>query len=99
LAVICAQAYGRDVARWAEWWQTSYNRPRETWLVASLRHPSPQVQRIAFSELQLLTGYTGGFDPLAPPDVREPIICVWEKWLAELVHARAEPREPVSASA
>ncbi|HSI06826.1 MAG TPA: hypothetical protein VLC93_20215, partial [Myxococcota bacterium] len=86
----CAQAHGRDVARWAEWWQASYNRPRESWLVASLRHPSPHVQRIAFSELQLLTGYSGGFDPNAPAEMREPVIRVWEKWLQDLVSARSE---------
>ncbi len=90
LAVICAQAHGRDVARWAEWWQASYNRPRESWLVASLRHQSPHVQRIAFSELQLLTGYSGGFDPNAPAEAREPVIRVWEKWLHDLVSARSE---------
>ncbi|MBC7792517.1 MAG: HEAT repeat domain-containing protein, partial [Clostridia bacterium] len=97
LAVICAQAFGRDVARWAEWWQASYNRPRETWLVASLRHPSPQVQRIAFSELQLLTGYTGTFDPMASVDVREPVVRVWEKWLDDLVHIHNQPENRVSA--
>ena len=90
LAVICAQAHGRDVARWAEWWQASYNHPRESWLVASLRHQSPHVQRIAFSELQLLTGYSGGFDPNAPAEVREPVIRVWEKWLHDLISARRE---------
>lgn len=90
LAVICAQAYGRDVGRWAEWWKASYNRPRESWLVASLRHPSAQVQRIAFSELQLLTGYSGGFDPSSPAEVREPVVRVWEKWLNDLVSARNE---------
>lgn len=97
LAVICAQAFGRDVTRWAEWWQASYNRPRETWLVASLRHPSPQVQRIAFSELQLLTGYTGTFDPMAPAEVREPVVRVWEKWLDDLVHTHNQPENRVSA--
>lgn len=97
LAVICAQAFGRDVARWAEWWQSSYNRPRETWLVGSLRHASPQVQRIAFSELQLLTGYTGTYDPLAPAEAREPVIRVWEKWLDDLVHTHNQPENRVSA--
>lgn len=90
LAVICAQAFGRDVARWAEWWQQSYNRPREAWLVASLRHPSPAVQSIAFSELQLMTGYTGTFDPEAPAEAREPIVLVWENWLAQITQARAQ---------
>lgn len=90
LAVICAQAFGRDVARWAEWWQASYNKPRELWLVQSLRHPNAAVQQIAFVELQLLTGYAGTFDPAATPEEKEPMVQVWETWLRQLLHARAE---------
>lgn len=80
LAVICAQALGADVARWAEWWQSHYNQPRVSWLINSLRHTSPAVARIAGSELQLLTGHAMPFDPEGDPRQKEAVIMAWENW-------------------
>lgn len=90
LAVICAQAFDQDVSQWAEWWRASYVKPREAWLVASLRHDNPHLQRIAFNELQLMTGYTGSFDPSGSPAEKEPVIRVWEAWLQELERSRTD---------
>jgi HEAT repeat protein len=56
LTVICTQAFGANVARWAEWWQTHFNKPREAWLVEGMRHDDPGIRRIAAREFQLLTG-------------------------------------------
>src|SRR5205814_2370102 len=38
LTVICTQSFGKDVTRWAEWWQTHFNKPRESWLHEGMRH-------------------------------------------------------------
>lgn len=84
LAVICAQSFGRDVARWAEWWQKNYNLPREAWLVHGLRNPSVAIQQIAFDELVTLTRYNGSFDPRGPAEQKEAVIRVWEQWLRQL---------------
>ncbi len=56
LTVICGQAFGTEVARWAEWWQSHFNKPRESWLVEGMRHPDANVRRIAAREFQILTG-------------------------------------------
>ncbi len=88
LAVICAQAFDQDVTQWAEWWRANYVKPREAWLVASLRHENGNLQRIAFIELQLMTGYTGTFDSGWTPAEKEPVIRVWEAWLRELERSR-----------
>lgn len=89
LAMICAQAFDQNVTAWADWWRANYMKPREAWLVASLRHPSPAIQRIAFGELQLMTGYTGAFNVDGTAEEKEPVIRVWEAWLRELEHARS----------
>ncbi|MEL6546263.1 MAG: HEAT repeat domain-containing protein, partial [Myxococcota bacterium] len=89
LAVICAQAFEQDVTHWAQWWRANYAKPREAWLVSSLRHENINLQRIAFTELQLMTGYSGTFDPNASPEDKEPVVRVWENWLRELERSRS----------
>lgn len=80
LAVICAQAFGSDVARWAEWWQSHYTRPREAWLVEALRHSDTAITRIAHNELVRLTGRT----PEPPGAATQPLLQTtvesWESW-------------------
>ncbi|MBI3179081.1 MAG: hypothetical protein HYZ27_05430 [Deltaproteobacteria bacterium] len=56
LTVICAQSMGKDVTRWAEWWQSHFNKPREAWLLEGMRHIDAEIRRIAAREFQLLTG-------------------------------------------
>lgn len=83
LAVICGQAFGSDVARWAEWWQTHYNRPRPAWLIESLRHPSPAMVRLAHNELQLLSGRQVKLEAEGPAALREAGVREWETWWAQ----------------
>jgi HEAT repeat protein len=71
LTVICGQAFGSEVARWAEWWQAHYNKPREAWLVEGMRHPDANVRRVAAREFQLLTGHTTPSESGATPEQRE----------------------------
>jgi len=80
LAVICAQAFGADVALWAEWWQIHYTRPRETWLLEGLRHADPSIVRIAHAELLRLTGQGGPSASSATAVVDETTVRAWETW-------------------
>ena len=68
LTVICGQSFGTDVSRWAEWWQSHFNKPRETWLTDGTRHADPNVRKIATRELQLLTGRGVTSDSGATPE-------------------------------
>lgn len=68
LTVICGQNFGADVARWAEWWQSHFNKPRESWLTDGTRHDDPVVKKIATRELQLLTGHVEQTDSGATPE-------------------------------
>lgn len=97
LAVICAQSFDQDVTQWAEWWRLHYMRPRETWLVESLRHHNLELQRIAFDELRLMTGYTGTFDAYGTAEEKEPVVQVWEAWLEELEGRRSSQLTASSA--
>ena len=89
LAVICGQAFGADVARWAEWWQTHYNKPRAAWLVESLRHASPAIVRLVHSELVLISGRDLPLDAEGPPTQREVQIRAWEAWWREVSKPQA----------
>jgi hypothetical protein len=80
LAVICAQAFGADVAQWAEWWQIHYSRPRETWLLEGLRHSDPSIVRIAHAELLRLTGQAGPSASSPTSVVDETTVRAWESW-------------------
>ena len=66
--MICGQSFGTDVSRWAEWWQSHFNKPRETWLTDGTRHADPNVRKIATRELQLLTGRGVTSDSGATPE-------------------------------
>jgi hypothetical protein len=83
LAVICAQAFGPDVTRWAQWWQSRYNRPRGAWLIEGLHHPHPTIVRIAHGELMLLSGRSIPFDPEGPAEQRDQVVRAWEDWWAQ----------------
>lgn len=54
LTVICGQSFGPEVASWAEWWQSHYNKPRESWLLEGMRHADEQIRQIASREFQML---------------------------------------------
>ncbi len=99
LAVICAQAFGPDVTRWAQWWQSHFNRPRGAWLVEGLRHPHPAIVRIAHGELMLLSGRSIPFDLDGPQDQREQVIRAWEAWWAQASQAPAVATKNVLAPA
>jgi hypothetical protein len=70
LTVICGQSFGADVSRWAEWWQSHFNKPRQTWLTDGTKHDDPNVRKIAVRELQLLTGRNAVSDSGAVPEPR-----------------------------
>lgn len=90
LAVICGQAFGNDVARWAEWWQTHYDKARPAWLVESLRHPISAMARLAHNELAIVSGRPlGGFDPEGSAAAREAVIHGWESWWQQASRAYA----------
>jgi hypothetical protein len=71
LTVICGQSFGAEVAHWAEWWQSHFNKPREAWLVEGMRHPDANIRRIAAREFQLLTGRTAPTDSGVTPETLE----------------------------
>jgi len=71
LTVICGQSFGTEVARWAEWWQQHFNKPREAWLVEGMRHPDANIRRIAAREFQLLTGRSAPTDSGVTPEAPE----------------------------
>jgi hypothetical protein len=71
LTVICGQSFGTEVARWAEWWQSHFNKPRESWLVEGMRHPDANIRRIAAREFQLLTGRSAPTDSGVTPESPE----------------------------
>ena len=62
------KAFGNEVARWAEWWQSHFNKPREAWLVEGMRHQDANVRRIAAREFQLLTGKVSPTESGATPE-------------------------------
>ncbi len=66
LTVICAQALGKDVTRWAEWWQSHFTKPREAWLLEGMRHADVEVRRVAAREFQLLTGQPAASETSEP---------------------------------
>ncbi len=93
LAVICAQAFGADVTRWAEWWRTHFNQPRAAWLIEGLRHANPALAKIAHGELVLISGMSVAFDPEGTPAQRDAAIRAWESWWQQAA------RNPVPAQA
>jgi HEAT repeat protein len=52
-------------------------------LIQALSDPKPQVRSIAIQALQIHTGQTKGFQPLAAPDQRDRQVRAWQAWLAE----------------
>jgi len=68
LMVICGQTFGTDVTRWAEWWQSHFNKPREAWLQDGTRHADPNVRRVSARELDLLVGRAAPTDSGATPE-------------------------------
>ena len=52
-------------------------------LVHALEDEKPQVRQIALQALQILTGQTKGFVPVAAPEARRPAVEEWKRWLAE----------------
>jgi hypothetical protein len=98
LAVICGQAFGKDVARWAQWWQAHYNKPRAVWLLESLRHPSPAITQIAHNELVLMSGRSVAFDPHAAQVHRDAGIRAWDAWWQQVCASHGGPQwQPTSA--
>ena len=49
----------------------------------ALDDEKPQVRQIALQALQILTGQTKGFQPVAPPEARRRAVEEWKHWLAE----------------
>jgi HEAT repeat protein len=52
-------------------------------LVRALDDDKPQVRQIALQALQILTGQTKGFQPLADPEARRRAVEDWKRWLVE----------------
>jgi hypothetical protein len=52
-------------------------------LVHALDDDKAQVRQIALLALQILTGQTKGFQPVAPLEVRHRAVEEWKAWLAE----------------
>ena len=52
-------------------------------LIQALDDEKVQVRQIALQALQILTGQTKGFHPVAPPEARRRAVEEWKRWLAE----------------
>ena len=52
-------------------------------LVHALEDDKVQVRQIALQALQILTGQSKGFQPVAPPDTRRRAVEEWKRWLVE----------------
>ncbi len=52
-------------------------------LVHALDDDKPQVRQIALQALQILTGQTKGFQPMADPESRRRAVEEWKHWLVE----------------
>jgi hypothetical protein len=52
-------------------------------LIAALEDEQAQVRSIAILALEVRTGQTKGFVPLAPPQRRAPAVAKWRRWLTE----------------
>jgi len=52
-------------------------------LVHALDDDKVQVRQIALQALQILTGQTKGFHPLADPEARRRAVEEWKRWLVE----------------
>ena len=52
-------------------------------LVQALDDDKPQVRQIAVQALQILTGQTKGFHPMADPESRRRAVEEWKRWLVE----------------
>jgi len=52
-------------------------------LIRALASEEPQVRSIAIQALQVHTGQTKGFIPIASPEKRRESIARWQRWLAE----------------
>lgn len=52
-------------------------------LVHALDDDKPQVRQIALQALQILTGQTKGFLPMADPETRRRAVEEWKRWLVE----------------
>jgi HEAT repeat protein len=52
-------------------------------LVRALEDDKAQVRQIALQALQILTGQTKGFQPVAPLEARRQAVEEWKHWLAE----------------
>ncbi|HEY2943848.1 MAG TPA: HEAT repeat domain-containing protein [Vicinamibacteria bacterium] len=52
-------------------------------LVHALEDDKVQVRQIALQALQILTGQTKGFHPVADPEARRRAVEEWKRWLVE----------------
>ncbi len=80
LLVVTRQDFGRDAARWSEWWSRNEPRSRIEWLIDALMHDTQSIRRAAGDELKQLTKeYFGYYDDL-PKRERERAQERYREW-------------------
>ncbi|MEZ4310859.1 MAG: HEAT repeat domain-containing protein [Polyangiaceae bacterium] len=80
LLIVTRQDFGRDAARWNEWWARNELRHRVEWLIDSLMHETQSIRRAAGDELKQLTKeYFGYYDDL-PKRERERAQDRYREW-------------------
>lgn len=80
LLVVTRQDFGRDAARWNEWWSRNEGRHRLEWLIDALMHDAQSIRRAAGDELKQLTKeYFGYYDDL-PKRERERAQERYREW-------------------
>jgi len=53
LSVVTRQDFGRDAARWWDWWHAHQGEHRFEWLIEALEHKDPRLRKAAAEELEL----------------------------------------------
>ena len=80
LVTISQQDFGRDTARWVEWWRDNRHRHRLEWLIDSLMHEQRALRGSASDELRTITKeYFAYYDDL-PKRERERAQARYREW-------------------
>lgn len=87
LTVVTRQDFGRDAARWWDWWHAHQGQHRFEWLIEALEHKDQRVRKAAAEELELEAHDAFGYsDHLSEAD-RNAVQQRYREWW-DLVGAR-----------
>lgn len=62
LSVVTRQDFGRDAARWWDWWHAHQSEHRIEWLIEALEHKDARLRKAAADELELEAHESFGYN-------------------------------------